>query len=211
MKPVRFHRLAREELEKAVEYYERHRSGLGLDLQTEVEAAVRRIAQNPLTGALYKKTRCRHCLVRRFPYVVFYREFGDTVWIVAVAHGKRRPDYWSRRRPQWDLTPFRPLREHGREHAMTVSPEVEELVRRVIRVGDYPSEDAVLLAALHALGERRQAEERRSQGTLHRVSPLGLRLREMRSQYVAGGGELLTIEQFDRAVAQRRGERNPGE
>ena len=98
MKPARFHRLARAELEKAVDYYERQRLGLGLDMQTEVEAVVRRIEQNPQSGALYKNTTFRYRVVRRFPYVVFYRELEDTIWIVAVAHGKRRPDYWSRRR-----------------------------------------------------------------------------------------------------------------
>jgi toxin ParE1/3/4 len=98
MKPVRFHRLASAELEKAVAYYERQRLGLGLDLQTEIEATVRRIQQNPYAGGVYKNTHFRHCIVRRFPYVVFYRELEDTIWIVAVAHGRRRPDYWSRRR-----------------------------------------------------------------------------------------------------------------
>ena len=98
MKSVRFHRLARAELEQAVDYYEGQRSGLGLDLQTEIEVTVRRLEQNPQLGALYKNTCSRYRVLRRFPYVVFYRELETTLWIVAVAHGKRRPDYWSRRR-----------------------------------------------------------------------------------------------------------------
>ena len=93
---------------------------------------------------------------------------------------------------------------------MTVSPEVEELVRRAMRAGDYPSEDAVLLAALQALGERRPADEgkRPRSGTL--VSQLGARLRGIRAQYVAGGGKLLTAEQLQQEIAERRGERNLG-
>jgi hypothetical protein len=94
---------------------------------------------------------------------------------------------------------------------MTVSPEVEELVRRVMLVGDYASEDAVLVAALQALGERRQAEEGNSLEPPPRVSPLGMQLREIRAQYVAGGGDLLSAEQVDWEIAQRRGERNPGD
>ena len=100
MKPVRFHRAARAELAKAVDYYESRRSGLGLDFQDEVEAVVRRIQPNPGIGGRYKDTNFRHCLVRRFPYVVFYRELESTIWIIAVAHGKRRPGYWSRRRTE---------------------------------------------------------------------------------------------------------------
>ena len=93
---------------------------------------------------------------------------------------------------------------------MTVSPEVEALVRQVMLVGDYASEDAVLLAALQALGERQQVEQGPPGQPYPRVSPLGMQLREIRTQYVANGGELLTAEQFDRELAQRRGERNPG-
>ena len=94
---------------------------------------------------------------------------------------------------------------------MTVSPEVEELVRRAMRTGHYPSEDAVLLAALTALGERRPAQDGRRFEVPDRVSPLGMQLRELRAQYVAGGGDLLSAEQLDREIAQRRGERSPGE
>lgn len=61
MNQVRFHRSARAELEQAVDYYERHRSGLGLDLQNEVEAAVRRIQQNPTIQGSWQSLRdCRN-------------------------------------------------------------------------------------------------------------------------------------------------------
>jgi hypothetical protein len=94
---------------------------------------------------------------------------------------------------------------------MNVSAEVEEIVRRMMRCDDYPSENAVLLAALQALGERRQVEDRPDRKTLHPVSVLGTRLRQIRAEYVAGGGDLLTVEEFDGEMAQRRGERNPGD
>jgi hypothetical protein len=94
---------------------------------------------------------------------------------------------------------------------MNVSPEVEELVQRMMHVADYPTEDAVLVAALHALGAQRETQGQRDQGPVHRVSALGLQLQELRSQYVAGGGDLLTIEQFDAEMAQRRGTRDLGE
>jgi hypothetical protein len=90
---------------------------------------------------------------------------------------------------------------------MTVSPEVEQLVKQAMLVGDYDSENEVLLAALRALAEQQQAEdENRPQ-----ISTLGLQLREIRAQYISSGGDLLTAEQLDHEMAQRRGERNPGE
>lgn len=94
---------------------------------------------------------------------------------------------------------------------MTVSPEVEELVKRAMRVGDFASENAVLLAALQALNERWQTEPVTRRKPSQSVSPLGMQLREIRAHYLAGGGDVLAPEQCDQEMAQRRGERNPGE
>jgi toxin ParE1/3/4 len=99
VKPAVFHEEATAELDEAVAYYEQRNRGLGLDLLSVVKESVFRIRQNPKLGARYKNTPLRHMVVRRFPYVLFYREYEDIIWIAAVAHGKRRPDYWRRRRP----------------------------------------------------------------------------------------------------------------
>jgi toxin ParE1/3/4 len=98
MKPVVFHRLAREELDEAIGFYEGQRPGLGLDLQSEVEQAVAQIRANPGIGSPYKATEFRYWVVRRFPYVIYYADLEGAVWVVAIAHGRRRPDYWKRRR-----------------------------------------------------------------------------------------------------------------
>jgi hypothetical protein len=44
------------------------------------------------------KNRWRRYYLKRFPYTIAYREAGELIEIGAVAHQKRRPDYWSRRR-----------------------------------------------------------------------------------------------------------------
>ena len=94
MTPVRFRREAKVELNRAAAYYEEQRDGLGLDLLSEVEKVTQRIGQNPKLHAVYKDTPCRKAVVARFPFNVFYQELDDVVWIVAVAHAKRKPDYW---------------------------------------------------------------------------------------------------------------------
>ena len=98
MKPVIIHSQARAELDEAIGFYEQQRAGLGLYLQTVVERAIGRIQQNPQLGAPYKATEFRHYVLRRFPYIIFSAEREEAIWIVAVAHGPRRPDYWGRRR-----------------------------------------------------------------------------------------------------------------
>ncbi len=98
MKPIIIHGKARAELDEAIAYYEQQKAGLGLALQSAIEQAIGRIQQNPQIGAPYKTTEFRHYVVQRFPYVVFYAELEEPIWIVAIAHGKRRPDYWRRRK-----------------------------------------------------------------------------------------------------------------
>jgi plasmid stabilization system protein ParE len=36
----------------------------------------------------------RRCLLRRFPYTVFYEIEGNIVFVLAVAHQRRKPGYW---------------------------------------------------------------------------------------------------------------------
>jgi len=36
-------------------------------------------------------------LLRRFPFSVAYREVRETVQVVAVVHGRRKPGYWKGR------------------------------------------------------------------------------------------------------------------
>lgn len=38
--------------------------------------------------------------MRRFPYLIHFRVQGDTIQVVAIAHGKRRPGYWQIRGPR---------------------------------------------------------------------------------------------------------------
>jgi toxin ParE1/3/4 len=97
VREVLFHSEATGELEKAVSFYEERRSGLGRAFLDEVEHAISRIQEHPGTGPPYKDTQFHHYVLRRFPYVVFYLEMPEAIWIAAVAHGRRRPGYWKHR------------------------------------------------------------------------------------------------------------------
>ena len=98
MKRTTFHNKARKELNQAIGYYERQKRGLGLDLLTEVEEAILRIQEDPWIGSPYKETEFRYLLVRRFPYIIYYADFPDRLWVAAIAHGRRKPGYWRRRK-----------------------------------------------------------------------------------------------------------------
>jgi hypothetical protein len=39
----------------------------------------------------------RKFVLRRFPFLIIYRDLPSTIQIVAVAHGRRRAGYWKGR------------------------------------------------------------------------------------------------------------------
>lgn len=98
MKPIIFHVDAAQEAHEAQAYYDGVRAGLGDDFQTELEAALAGIKANPNLYAIASGS-IRLCPLNRFPYSLYYEELDDRIWIAAVAHQRRRPGYWARRRP----------------------------------------------------------------------------------------------------------------
>ena len=100
MKPAILHREAEEELLDAVDYYEVRERGVGLRLNDAVQRALGRIEKTPGMGARYRNTTSRFYRVKKFPYVIYYTEFPDHLWVAAIAHARRRPGYWRRRKPE---------------------------------------------------------------------------------------------------------------
>ena len=94
---VAFHPEASDEYREAYVWYARHDRRAAERFEREVDSSVQRIAENPDRWPTYD-ARHRKVLLRRFPYVLVYREHEQRIWVVAVAHGHRRPGYWKRRR-----------------------------------------------------------------------------------------------------------------
>jgi toxin ParE1/3/4 len=99
--PIRFDHEASDELEAAVLWYERQRPGLGEEFLQSVDEAIHRIQAFPEIGGLHPhipyEFGVRRLLVRRFPYTVVYLELRDEIRVLAIAHLKRRPGYWTER------------------------------------------------------------------------------------------------------------------
>jgi toxin ParE1/3/4 len=98
MKTIIFHPLAKQELADAVAYYEAQRFGLGEEYLDEIEDTAALIAQYSEAGAIARGT-IRRVVLPKFPYSLLYRILPtDEIRILAVAHHKRRPNYWAGRR-----------------------------------------------------------------------------------------------------------------
>ena len=89
---------AREEFTAAVAWYEEQRPGLGGEFFDAVVQATALIQAQHEIGTPSADRRTRRVLVQRFPYQVIYRLSADEIVIVAIAHLKRRPGYWKRRK-----------------------------------------------------------------------------------------------------------------
>ncbi|MEI9962140.1 MAG: type II toxin-antitoxin system RelE/ParE family toxin [Limisphaerales bacterium] len=96
MKPVTYHQLAENELIESACFYERRREFLGDNFLDTVEKTLVKIRANPDLGKP-GKFQTRSWKAKRFPFRVVYLEQTDRVWIVAIAHLSRMPDYWQER------------------------------------------------------------------------------------------------------------------
>jgi plasmid stabilization system protein ParE len=97
---VVFHPEASAEYSEAYVWYAEHDPRTADRFEHEVESAVQRICQDPHRWPKYDETH-RKLVLRRFPYLLIYRDYGSRIWIVAVAHGHRKPGYWKKRTISW--------------------------------------------------------------------------------------------------------------
>ena len=96
MKPIVFHTEAELEMHAATKFYESKVEGLGFDFLEEIKAAAATIQAAPRRWP-ERRFGVRRFLAHRFPFTVVYLDMPHRIWVVAVAHASRRPDYWKSR------------------------------------------------------------------------------------------------------------------
>jgi plasmid stabilization system protein ParE len=81
---------AQQDMEEAAQWYHTQRPGLGLDFLAALSEALQIIQLNPyLFAARYGSIR--QCLVKGFPYLIYYLVESSTVVVIAVLHQRRDP------------------------------------------------------------------------------------------------------------------------
>ena len=93
----RLHSAAVDEHLEHIAFYEAQREGLGRRYDEAFEASMRAICESPQRFKLVAEPDIRRAILRGFPYFVLYREVKGIVEVLAVAHHRRRPNYWHRR------------------------------------------------------------------------------------------------------------------
>lgn len=97
MKNLTFDPDALADLEDAAAWYEQQRPGLAGIFLRDAEAVFTHIRERPLLFpqlTLGIELDLRRALLKRFPYAAVFIELSEEVRVVAVAHTKRRENYW---------------------------------------------------------------------------------------------------------------------
>ncbi len=92
-----FHSEAEEEFNQAIDYYESCSVGLGFDFFEEVFSAIERALAHPKAWPVLEDD-VRRIQTNRFPYGILYTEESEVIYILAVMHLHRDPDYWKQRK-----------------------------------------------------------------------------------------------------------------
>ena len=90
---IEFAPLAKFELLEALEYYQNISESLKIRIYEEFTQAITKIERNPYLFQLIYKDK-RHCILKKFPYSIFFRINNETIQIISFFHQKRNPKDW---------------------------------------------------------------------------------------------------------------------
>jgi plasmid stabilization system protein ParE len=87
---------ARREFEESERYYNRQAPRLGDAFRAEIKLALPRIRAWPLSCPI-ERGDIRRLTLSRFPYKLLYSVESEHIYVIAVAHQHRDPEYWTDR------------------------------------------------------------------------------------------------------------------
>jgi toxin ParE1/3/4 len=90
MQKIRFSAQASAELEAAAFWYEEQSRGLGSEFIRSVDVALARISRTPMLYSIALDDM-RRCLLKKFPFGIFFSIEQDHILIVSIFHSRRDP------------------------------------------------------------------------------------------------------------------------
>lgn len=87
------HPEADAEFREAALFYEREQAELGFRFVDAIESGFRQIERSPFTWRCIRGD-IRRFLVKTFPFGIVYAPVANEIFVLAVMHLKREPDYW---------------------------------------------------------------------------------------------------------------------
>jgi len=93
---VRFHQEAVKESEKSQGWYLQRNPVAAYGFVNELSHAIEMVANSPERWPKYKSGTRRY-IFPRYPFSLIYRINKNIIEVLAIAHQKKRPDYWAKR------------------------------------------------------------------------------------------------------------------
>lgn len=93
---VIFDDLANEEFNDTFEYYELQVEGLGQKFQEEIKRGLRSIKRFPEIGVV-ERGYIKRYIMHKFPFKILYSFEKNYIYVIAIAHMHREPNYWVKR------------------------------------------------------------------------------------------------------------------
>ncbi len=95
---VEYHPAMEAELQAIRSYYDNQSPGLGRQFIDEFEHQVLVLASQPERWMVVTAD-IRRCLMRRFPYIIYFRKLDpERIRVTVVTHQRRHPDYGRERK-----------------------------------------------------------------------------------------------------------------
>jgi toxin ParE1/3/4 len=88
---------AKREFLDGISYYTAAHPDLGRRFKVEVDRCILWIAEHPELYRL-RPSGYRRINLRVFPYYIPYIVRKNDLWVLAIAHGYRKPEYWIKRK-----------------------------------------------------------------------------------------------------------------
>jgi len=96
LKPLAFHPEVSSDIKDSYLWYQEQALGLGDSFISELEKAYEGIGYFPQTWSPFRYGFKRYIL-SKFPFSVIYKEAEKNIFIIAVMHNSRNPNYWLER------------------------------------------------------------------------------------------------------------------
>jgi plasmid stabilization system protein ParE len=84
-------RIAAQEFDDSIAWYEKQREGLGREFRAEIEAYFQRIADDPERFPKVRGEVRRAVVLRRFPFVIHFLIEPKQIVILSIFHTSRDP------------------------------------------------------------------------------------------------------------------------
>ena len=96
MLPIDYLSGARRDFDESFGWYRQRSARAAIRFADAVDEALKQVAAHP-TRFVSSDGVHREYTVKKFPFRIVYRLTKNRVLVVAIAHAKRRPGYWSDR------------------------------------------------------------------------------------------------------------------